>query len=190
MKKCSKCKLDKEDVDFNKYKNGLQNWCRLCCKEYDKINKEKNSKIDKEYYLKNKEKLNARAKLWNLKNKEKTKLYALRGKDKRIEKMKLDPSIAKKYNKTRRNINKRLKKELISYKGDKCSNCGYNKCLEALDFHHLDPKTKEYGISTLIRAFTHGTIKDKEIVYKEINKCILLCKNCHTELHNKLRDEQ
>ena len=60
--------------------------------------------------------------------------------------------------------------------GGKCSKCGYNKCLEALDFHH-DKGNKEGMISKLTKDFS----KQKSL--KEVKKCILLCANCHRELH-------
>ncbi len=42
---------------------------------------------------------------------------------------------------------KRTKLKLVEYKGGKCQECGYNKCVQALDFHHLDPKEKDFSIS-------------------------------------------
>ena len=57
-----------------------------------------------------------------------------------------------------------------------CSICGYNKCARALDFHHNGDKTE--SISRLIR----GTL-DREKVTIEVNKCIVVCANCHRELH-------
>lgn len=59
--------------------------------------------------------------------------------------------------------------------GGKCLRCGYNKCLSALEFHHKDPSKKDFGISD-------DSIKLKEAV-EEIKKCILICSNCHRELH-------
>lgn len=61
--------------------------------------------------------------------------------------------------------------------GGKCKLCGYSKCLRSLAFHHLDPSTKEYDIARLIR--THG----KKTLYAEIKKCVLICANCHGEIH-------
>ena len=59
-----------------------------------------------------------------------------------------------------------------------CSLCGYNKCAEALCFHHSDPSTK--SISQLAR-------KGLPKVMEEIKKCIVLCANCHAEEHVKKR---
>ena len=65
---------------------------------------------------------------------------------------------------------------------DECSICGYNKCSEALDFHHLDPSIKCFNIGTFAgkRAFSDKT---KELIDLEVSKCILLCANCHREYH-------
>ena len=71
-----------------------------------------------------------------------------------------------------------LKRKLIDLKGGKCSKCGYNKCITALEFHHSDPTVKEFNLSKNLRA--------TEIVLKELQKCILVCANCHREIHAQL----
>ena len=68
----------------------------------------------------------------------------------------------------------------IKYKGNKCSCCGYNKNYSALSFHHLDPNEKDFSFSS-IRSIT---LKENHI--KELNKCILLCENCHQEEHHRI----
>ena len=72
-----------------------------------------------------------------------------------------------------------MKNIIIEAKGDSCTLCGYNKCFAALELHHLDPTKKEYQPS-LMKEYP------KEKILKEINKCILVCANCHRELHAKL----
>lgn len=72
---------------------------------------------------------------------------------------------------------KRLRELAVEYKGGKCTFCGYNRCLNALDFHHLDAKKKEFGISK--DGITRSWEKNK----KELEKCILVCSNCHREIH-------
>ena len=62
----------------------------------------------------------------------------------------------------------------------KCMRCGYNKCAKALDFHHLDPSKKDFTISN-----DHFRLKE---AVKEVKKCILICSNCHKELHDGLWD--
>ena len=74
---------------------------------------------------------------------------------------------------------KRTKKKLVEYKGGKCECCGYNKCIEALEFHHLDPSKKDFTISGTSRSF--DTLKI------EADKCILVCSNCHKEIHSGVR---
>jgi DNA replicative helicase MCM subunit Mcm2 (Cdc46/Mcm family) len=70
-----------------------------------------------------------------------------------------------------------LKKMAVEYKGGKCEKCGYNKCLSALDFHHLEPEHKDFGISY------KGITRKWESIKNEIDKCILVCANCHREIH-------
>lgn len=66
--------------------------------------------------------------------------------------------------------------------GAKCSCCGYNKCMDALEFHHLDPSVKEFRLGT---HRTHTLSK----IRKELEKCILVCSNCHAEIHYKMRHD-
>ena len=70
---------------------------------------------------------------------------------------------------------KEAKKMLVLYKGGKCINCGYSNCMEGLDFHHLDPKEKDFEIS--------GKSYAMDRLLKEVDKCVLLCSNCHREVH-------
>jgi predicted HNH restriction endonuclease len=78
-------------------------------------------------------------------------------------------------NKTKRV--KSMKVELIDILGGKCSTCGYSKCIAALEFHH--ERNKENNIAYIIKN------KSKQKALKEIRKCVLLCSNCHREVHNK-----
>lgn len=70
----------------------------------------------------------------------------------------------------------RYKLKAVEYKGGKCEVCGYDKNLSALEFHYLDPSEKDFGISTTHRSW--------DLVKKELDKCILVCANCHREIHN------
>lgn len=70
----------------------------------------------------------------------------------------------------------RIKIKAIAYKGGCCCKCGYNKCVRALQFHHVNRGEKEFSISGVSRGW--GTIK------KELDKCVLLCANCHAEEHD------
>ena len=79
----------------------------------------------------------------------------------------------------------RVKTKLVEYKGEKCQCCGYNRCIRALEFHHLDPSQKDFTIS--------GKSKSFETLKKEADKCILVCSNCHKEIHagiRKIEDEE
>lgn len=68
-------------------------------------------------------------------------------------------------------------------RGAKCSKCDYDKCLDALEFHHLDPNEKEFHLGT---HRTHNLTK----LRKELDKCILVCRNCHTEIHYEMKKER
>lgn len=60
-----------------------------------------------------------------------------------------------------------------------CSICGYNKCAKALDFHHTDPSKKSYKPASLVQ-------KTMTRFHIEISKCVLLCSNCHAEIHEDM----
>jgi hypothetical protein len=77
-----------------------------------------------------------------------------------------------------------LKLLAVEYKGGSCSCCGYNKCVAALEFHHNDPSEKDFGISG------KGLTRSWEKLKVELDKCILVCSNCHREIHENLRKEQ
>lgn len=81
-----------------------------------------------------------------------------------------------KIRKRSRNKRKMLKIEAIKKLGGKCQICGYNKCSSAFDFHHKG--TKSDNLNTLLKN------ESRQKILKEIRKCILLCANCHRELHN------
>ncbi len=72
---------------------------------------------------------------------------------------------------------KRLKEKAVDYKGGKCSFCGYDRVIDALEFHHLGAGKKDFGLSQ--RGLTRSWKRIKE----ELNKCILVCANCHREIH-------
>jgi hypothetical protein len=76
---------------------------------------------------------------------------------------------------------KKLRKMAVDLKGGKCEICGYSRCPEALEFHHIDQSGKEFGISD------SGYTRSRERIKKELEKCILLCANCHREVHSKLQ---
>lgn len=71
---------------------------------------------------------------------------------------------------------KRTKEKAVEYKGGKCKICNYDRCVSALEFHHLEPSKKDF---TLSQSMNIAWNKIKE----ELDKCILVCANCHREIH-------
>lgn len=71
-----------------------------------------------------------------------------------------------------------LKEKLIKALGGKCAVCGYSKCAQALELHHIDPAKKEFNFGQIIR-----NPKKWLVVKEEAEKCLLLCANCHREFH-------
>ncbi len=72
---------------------------------------------------------------------------------------------------------KKLREMAREYKGGECAICGYKRYSGALDFHHLDLTKKDFGLST------KGLTRSWEKIKEEIDKCVLICANCHRELH-------
>ena len=72
---------------------------------------------------------------------------------------------------------KKIRQKAVDYKGGKCEICGYSRCKNALEFHHASAGKKEFGVSA------KGYTRSWEKVREEIEKCLLLCANCHREVH-------
>jgi hypothetical protein len=70
---------------------------------------------------------------------------------------------------------------MIESLGGKCSICGYDKCINSLCFHHVNPDEKSFILGGL-----RGFSRKWETIVKEIRKCVLLCLNCHGEVHANL----
>ena len=76
---------------------------------------------------------------------------------------------------------RKRKRQAIEYKGGECRVCGYDRCAGALCFHHLDPDEKDFMLNRVFaRAWSY--------IRKELDKCILVCSNCHAEIHDGLVD--
>ena len=82
--------------------------------------------------------------------------------------------------KTVSDYRRRRKLNLIHVCGDACNLCGYSKVQGALEFHHIDPSQKEFGIAM------DGVCRDIEKDLAEVRKTILVCANCHREIHEGL----
>ena len=70
---------------------------------------------------------------------------------------------------------KALKQKAVAYKGGRCALCGYDRCLEGLSFHHVGGK--DFGIAS------RGHTRSWERVQRELDACVLVCHNCHAEIH-------
>ncbi len=158
-------------------------YCSDICKNTDRRKRRNNNNVEKRrkeankrYYLKtkhlktekykkeqeNKEKVKkAYSKEWNIKNKIKNSEYRRKTREK-------NRGWFDEYKKTLR-----------------CEFCGYNKCHGVLDFHHKNPEEKKFHIGRGI-----GLRYNKDRILKEINKCIVLCSNCHRELHYNEEQEK
>jgi len=77
---------------------------------------------------------------------------------------------------------KKMREMAVSFGGGKCSICGYDKCISALEFHHEG--VKDFGLSQ------DGITRSWEKTRKEIEKCILVCANCHREIHSKSQPQE
>lgn len=83
------------------------------------------------------------------------------------------------------NWRKRTTDRMYHIMGEECVICGYNKCRDALDLHHINPEEKEFNI---------GDLRKKSLkwakIEAELRKCTVLCSNCHRELHSGLHDDK
>lgn len=140
-------------------------------KEYFKLrhkrNKEEIAKKAKEYYQSNKEEKKAKAAEYRRTHKKELKEYYNNTKDSQVRQVIKRRDDRKDY--------------YIRMKGSKCEICGFEYNGEnaaCFDFHHLDPNEKDYEPSTAIRL-------KQEKAMEELNKCQLVCANCHRLIHYK-----
>ena len=75
---------------------------------------------------------------------------------------------------------RKVRQMAVEYKGGKCEMCGYDRCIDALEFHHNKPTQKDFGISN------KGYTRQWKKVQEELDKCMMICANCHRELHATL----
>jgi predicted HNH restriction endonuclease len=73
---------------------------------------------------------------------------------------------------------KNLRERAVAHLGGKCQICGYDKSVNAFDFHHIDPLEKDFTISDRMTSWA--------AIESELKKVVLLCANCHREVHDGL----
>lgn len=71
----------------------------------------------------------------------------------------------------------KIRQLAVDLKGGQCQVCGYRKYIGALEFHHPDPSKKDFSISA------DGLTRSWDRVKAEVEKCVLICANCHREIH-------
>jgi hypothetical protein len=71
---------------------------------------------------------------------------------------------------------KERKELFVKMLGGHCLLCKYSRCIRALQFHHVDQATKSFEISG-------SECRRLAVVLEELKKCVLLCGNCHDEVH-------
>tara|TARA_R110000787_G_scaffold268461_1_gene374961 strand:+ start:53 stop:535 length:483 start_codon:yes stop_codon:yes gene_type:complete len=144
-------------------------------KQYYENNKEKLLADTKQYYENNREKLLADKKQYYENNKTGINIY---GKE-YYKNNKKDLRAKQKEKRDKRNL------MLFKHKGSECAHCKLSEPdhSEIYDYHHLDPTTKMYSISIILE----GPI---ERLIAEVDKCLLLCSNCHRKEHARLHKEK
>lgn len=71
-----------------------------------------------------------------------------------------------------------IKLKAIEHLGGKCNRCGYKSCAAVYDFHHKDPTKKDFEWGKYRTSW--------ERLKTELEKCMLLCANCHREVHDEI----
>ena len=76
-------------------------------------------------------------------------------------------------------LRRSMKLQAIKLLGGKCYKCGYDKCIDALEFHHENPNEKEFKLGS-------GNTMSWQQYKQEALKCVLVCSNCHKEIHSEI----
>ena len=77
----------------------------------------------------------------------------------------------------------KLKNNLVYVHGGKCALCGYEKCFSALEFHHINSDDKDFSLGANANVSTEKALLESQ-------KCIILCANCHREVHSEMIDNE
>ena len=77
---------------------------------------------------------------------------------------------------------KATKERMVAAMGGKCQCCGYDHCTDSMDFHHIDPAQKELSFGKVT-----ANPRAWPVLVNELRKCILVCRNCHGEIHAGVR---
>lgn len=149
---------------------------RAKARAYYQANREKVLRKQKEYKDRNRDKIREKAREYNREHYSSIRKYEEEHKDKRLE-------INKRHYEKHKLDRQKNKVEAIKYKGCKCEHCGIeyngtNACI--FDFHHLDTSLKDTEVSIMLNS---PLFSDK--IKEELDKCIILCSNCHRIEHNK-----
>ena len=80
-------------------------------------------------------------------------------------------------------LRRSIKLQAIKLLGGKCKICGYNRCVDALEFHHENPNDKEFKLGS-------GNTMSWNQYKNEALKCMLVCSNCHKEIHSNIGYKQ
>lgn len=165
-KQCGKCGKWLELSSFTKPKNKYySSRCKTCINEYAKT-------LRSSFEYKEKIKNYHKNRMLNQDNRDKKNEY--------LRQYRKQKHVKSRNNKTLSNWLEDEKQKAVDYKGGRCVSCGYNNCLSALEFHHINPGEKELYNS-------HWTFERNK---KELDKCILLCANCHREKHAEMRKNE
>ena len=183
MKTCSKCNIPQDNSEFCKASNsadGLHAWCRKC-----------KSKHHNAWAKNNRTKINIKQNITNNEFRQANPELAKTMDRARYQKSRISNPNGHTRHMLQSNIRSRqtyleLKAQYLEYKGRHCSNCGHkNECGAVFDFHHIDSKNKLFDIATAISIRT-----PLEDVKSELDKCIVVCRNCHAVITAKETEER
>lgn len=159
MKRCTKCSLDKDEVDFSPKRSGLSSRCKSCIAKYRR-----------EKYIKKPLSQEGKFKTCSMCNTSKPIDLFYKQKN-----CKTHRAECKKCSSSRRSVYKeRVKLFLMALKDKPCMDCNQKYPYYVMDFDHKDAAIKKFNISQM-------RFNSREKIIEEISKCDLVCSNCHRE---------